>query len=266
MFKNLEVGLQVVLTLSFIYALLGAFSQVNNGNIVYVIGVFFGIFIASLVILFIIYWIIWKLYPKSEHWGSLLWTVILFVAPLAIIFALIIAAGFVSGLTSNVSSSSNYQWVQYSNYGITFNYPSSIPINTSAPIYATATYYKGGLLFENPLHQQILVMWVPEGNDLSQVSQQQKYFSLFASALQKNGVADFTESSIRETTHAGQTVYYVTGNGHYSGYNLNLGYYVIAIWEDPQSQRDFIISTISYRSQDDTQALFNGVLNSFEGH
>jgi hypothetical protein len=266
MFENLKIGLKVVIYLSFVYAFLWAFSQLNNANVVYTIVVFFGIFIASLVILFIIYWIIVKIYPKSEHWGSLLWTVILFVASLAIIFALIIAAGFVSGLTSNVSSSSNYQWVQYSNYGITFNYPSSIPINTSAPTYATATYYKGGLVFDNPDHQQIAVMWIPEGNDLSQVSQQQKYFSIFESTLQKDGVADFTGSSIQETTHSGQTVYYVTGNGHYSGYNSNLGYYVISIWEDPQSQRDFIIMTASYKSQADAQSLFEGVLNSFAGH
>jgi hypothetical protein len=256
MFEKTTIGEWMVIGLSVIIALIVSLSRTFDSSS-------FGVFILSLIVLYIIYWVITKIHPNSQNWGIIIWGIALVGIPLIIIFVLAVAAAFIFGLAG---SGSNYQWEKYSNYGIAFSHPSSIPINTSFAGYPNATYYKGDLLFDNPIHQQIAVVWFPEGNALSQVTQQQKYFSLFKSGFQKVGVADFTESSIQETTHSGQTVYYVTGNGHYSGYNLNLGYYVISIWEDPPSQRDFVIMTISYKSQEDAQSLFEGVLNSFEGH
>jgi len=162
------------------------------------------------------------------------------------------------------SAGPNSQWEEYSNYGISFNHPSSMAINTSAADYSNATYDKGTLQFSNPDHQRIIVSWLSTGNVLSPESVQ-NFFALFSDGLQKSA-PDLNISSIQETGHSGDIIYYVDGEGHDITFNGKMAYDIIAIWEDPRSQRDFVLATVSYMSQDDAQSLFDGVLNSIECH
>ena len=182
----------------------------------------------------------------------------LFWIPVVLIIIIILAA-FIFGMAG---SSSNYQWVQYSNYGISFNHPSSIPINTSAAGYSVANLNKGTLQFDNPDHQGIFVSWFPKGSVLSQTVLQ-KFFTTANTALIKDA-PDLNSTSIQVMTHSGDTIFYVNEECHDITLDGKMAYDVIGIWEDPPSQRDYIIATVSYKSQDDAQSLFNGVLNSIE--
>ena len=158
----------------------------------------------------------------------------------------------------------NYRWERYSDYGISFDHLSSIPINTSATDYSNTTYDKGTVQFNNPDHQRIIVSWLSTENTLSQESVQ-NFFTIFTNGLQKS-MPDLNISPVQETTHSGDTIFYVNGEGHDTTFNGKMAYTVIAIWEDLPSQRDFVLATVSSTSQDDAQSLFKGVLNSIECH
>jgi len=254
MFEKITVGEWVVLGLSVIIALIFSFSRTLDSSS-------FGIFILSLIVLFIIYWVVTKVYPKSQNWGVIIWVFTIMGIPIIIIFVLAVIAGFIFGLAGD---DSNFQWEKYSNYGISFNHPSSIPINTSFAGYSNATYYRGTLQFDNPDHQVIAVTWLPKGNaPLSQSIQ--KVFSDMSILVRKQ-VTDLNTSSMQETTHSGDTIYYVTGEGHDITLDGKMTYLVMAMWEDPSSQRDFISITASCKSQEDARSLFDGMLNSIECH
>jgi len=254
MFEKTTTGEWVVLGLSIIIALFVSLSRTFDGSSI-------GIFILSLIVLFILYWVITKAYPNSQNWGVIIWVIALVGIPIIIIFVLAVIAGLIFGLTG---SGTNYQWVKYSNYGISFNHPSSIPINSSASQSSTATYYQGALQFDNPDHQGIIIIWCPKENVSSQEFAQ-KTFSVLNTVIKKDA-PDLTASSIQETTHSGDTIYFVTGKGHDTTLNGKMTYVVMATWEDSPSQRDFVLITGSYESQEDAQSIFDGVLNSIECH
>jgi hypothetical protein len=256
MFEKTTIGEWVVLGLSVITALIVSLSRPLEFGSSFVVS-----FILSLIVLYILYGVITKVHPKSQNWGIILWVIAIVGIPIIIIFVLALVEGFIFGMAG---SGPNYQWEKYSNYGISFNHPPSIPINTSAEGYSNATYYEGILLFDNPDHQVIGVAWFVKGNALSQESIQ-KILTAANNAFQESA-PDLKMSSIQKTTHSGNTIYYVTGEGHDTTENGKMAYNVIAIWEDPPSQRDFMIITGSYKSQEDAQLLFNGVLNSIECH
>jgi hypothetical protein len=253
MFTKTTPGEWVVIGLSVIFGLIG-------------IAHFAIVLIASLVILYIFYRIVKKVYPKSEYWGFIPWIITLAGIPILIILIIImlgVAAGFASGLGADVSGSTP-QLMQYSNYGISFNYPSNLPQNTSAPYYSNSTYYRGQVQFDNFNHQGIAVAWFPLGNGLTQESVQ-KFFSLMMTTAQRDS-PDSQFSPIQETSQSGNTVYYITGQGHDITVSNEMGYIVIAIWEDPTSQRFFVVATASYESLADAQSLFNDVLTSIQCH
>lgn len=65
---------------------------------------FLFVYIFSAIILFAIYWIITKLYPKSQNWGAILWIVALVSIPIIIIFVLAIVEAFIAGMTGSSSN------------------------------------------------------------------------------------------------------------------------------------------------------------------
>ena len=246
MFEKTTTGEWVVLGLSILF---GIMSGTN----------FVVLFIISLIGLYLIYRFITNVLPKSQNWGIILWILVLVGFSVIALLIAVIGGTLITGVQGSTAQSEHY-----SNYGISFNYPSTIPINSSATGYSNATYYKGALTFDNPEHQGILVNWFPLGSQLDQGSAQ-NVFTLLDNGIRKNN-PDYSMSSLQQTTHSGYTIYYVTGEGHDTSLNGKLGYNVLAIWEDSPSQRDFLIVTSSYSSPEDAQSLFNGVLNSFEGH
>ncbi|MCK9631955.1 MAG: DnaJ domain-containing protein [Methanoregula sp.] len=261
-------GVNVVAGLSAIFAFITTLtSQIKDGvsfsiaSIVTALIVFIIMYIIFLIITYVIYWIIKKAHPASENWGVLSWAAAIIGAPIAITIVLSIFAAFIFGMAG---SDSNYQWVKYSNYGISFNHPSSLPLNTSAEGYSEATYYNGMLQFDNSDDEGIGVLWFLKEDSLSRDSAQKIFASLYTELLAEN--PDLQMSSIQTTTHSGNTVYFVTMNGHDMTENGKMSYNFMAIWEDLPSQRTFMILTASYKSQDDAQVLFDGVLNSFKGN
>ena len=255
MFEKTTTGEWTVLGLSVIIAIAVTLAKPLESSS-------FGIsFILSLIVLYIVYWVISKGHPKSQDWGIFLWIIVLVGIPLIILFLWAVVAAFIFGMAGGDST---YQLEQYSNNGISFNYPSSIPINSSASGYSNATYYQGTLQFDNPDHQLIGIIWFAKRNGLSQESIQ-NVFTVFSTAAKKSA-PDLNMSPIQETTHSGETVYYIIGGGHDTSLEGKMAYDITAIWEDPPSQRDFIVTIVSYKSQDDAQSLFDGVLNSIECH
>jgi len=255
-------GLAAVIALILVFSNIFAGStSLNNSSIFSIILGYLIIYAIIAVILFVIYWIITKVYPKSENWGVVSWTIAILGIPILLTIVLSIIAAFIFGMAGG---SSDYQWVKYSNYGISLNHPSSIPINTSAKGYSGATYYSGSIQFDNPDQQGIGVMWFPKGTILSQVSNQ-KLFSIISTELQKD-MPDYKMSSILKTTHSGNEVYYVNFYGHDNTADGKMGYGTIAFWVDSPSQRDFMLLTGSYKSKEDAQLLFDGVMNSIECH
>jgi len=249
MFEKTTTGEWVVIGLSILFGIIG------SSNFVVV-------FILSLIGLYILYRVITKVYPKSKDWGIILWIFAIGSISIIIIFIAAIGAAFIYGLAG---SGSNYQSEKYSNYGLSFNHPSSIQINTSFAGYSNATYYKGEIVFGSPNHPEIAIGWFPKGNAPLTQESVQKVFSDM-STLARKQVPDLNTSSIQETSHSGDAIYYVTGGGHDTTFDGKMAYFVFTLWEDPSSQRDFMLITDSYQNQEDAQSLFDGVLNSFESH
>ena len=79
MFEKTTAGEWAVLGLSIIFGIMGG----SNFGVV---------FILSLLYLYIIYWVVTKVYPNSEDWGIILWVIV-------IIFFAGIGLGVISGLT-----------------------------------------------------------------------------------------------------------------------------------------------------------------------
>src|SRR5208283_4856458 len=236
--------------------------SINHANGTFLdVGSFLVVYFIIAIFLFIIYWVIPKVYPQSRNWGVIKWVIALMVIPIIIILVLAFGAGFIFGVAG---SGSNYQWVQYSNYGISFNYPSSIPVNTSTESYSTLTNYKGELIFDNPDSQEIDIIWISTGTALSQDVIQKVFTDM--STLDQKKAPDLTMSSIQQTVTAqnGYTVYYANAEGHDMALDGRMAYDVIAMWRDPSSQRDFILYIVSYKSQDDAQSIFNGIVNSID--
>jgi hypothetical protein len=89
MFEKTTSGEWAVLGLSVITAIIATLSRPLDSGA-------FGItFILSLIILYIIYWVITNvLYPKSQNWGVILWG----IAIVGILIILAIIAAFMYGL------------------------------------------------------------------------------------------------------------------------------------------------------------------------
>ena len=246
MFENTTTGEWVVLGLSLI------FGFIWSSNFVI-------IFILSLIALFVLYWVITKVHPSSNEWGFVPWVVSLLGISFIILLIIGVGMGYMAG-----SHDPEYQWVNYSNYGISFNHPSIIPINTRADGYSSASYYDGQLQFNNTENQGIALFWGAQGKPISQEFIQEMFTSV-THFFQKD-VPDIQVSSIQTSTHSGNTIHYATFEGHDLTENGKMLYGVFALWEDLPSQRYFVLFTSSYKSKEDARVLFDGVLNSFEGH
>jgi len=98
--KDATVGEWIVLVLSLVYALIVTFSEPTKEGISSVLDVFLGSFIISLIVLFVIYWIIAKLFLKSKNWGIISWI----LAIVAIPVVLIIVAAFIFGMAGSTSN------------------------------------------------------------------------------------------------------------------------------------------------------------------
>jgi len=107
MFEKTNGGEWVVVALSFIIAFISTFSKPIYESSYYIAGVFVGSFIFSLIGLYIIYWIINKVYPKSEDWGIVLWILAMIGIPLIIILILAFAVGFIFGLAGSIDNPSS---------------------------------------------------------------------------------------------------------------------------------------------------------------
>ncbi|MDD1701587.1 MAG: hypothetical protein LUQ31_01235 [Methanoregula sp.] len=247
MFENTTMGEWAVLALSLIFGLISGSK-------------FAIVFILSLIALFVIYYVMNKAYPASTNWGMIPWIVVLLVISLTILFIIGVGMGFMS----TGSHDSDYQWVNYSNYGISFNHPSVIPLNTSADEYPSISYYNGHLQFDNPDKQEIWVIWSPKG-DRGSPEAMQEMFTLTSQHLIK-AAPDGRFSQIQTFTQSGNTIYYSTFEGNDLTENGRLGYLEMAQWVDSPSQRYFFMFAGSYKSKEDAHVLFEGVLNSFEGH
>src|SRR5208337_4582063 len=241
MFEKTTTGEWVVLGLSILFGIIG------SANFAFV-------FILSLIGLYILYRVIAKIHPKSQDWTIIIWIAALVGFSILIFFIGSIGAGFLFGVTG-----SNDQWEQFSNYGISFNHPSSMPINTSTPGYSNSTYFRGTLKFDNLDRQAIGLIWFPKGNTFTQESAQ-KVFTALGAVVQNGSEPDLKISPIQVATHAGDTIYYVNSEGHDTTFDGKLDYGLIAILEDSPSQRNFLIIIDDYKSQEDSLSLFNGVL------
>lgn len=263
-----KTGINVVAALSGIFAfVVTLISQIKEGisfsvvSLITALIVFFIMYIIFLIITYVIFWIIKKVHPASENWGVLSWVAAIIGAPIAITIILSIIAAFVFGMAGNTPG---YQWVKYSNFGMSFNHPSSLPLNTSAEGYSGATYYEGMLQFDSLDHEAIALGWFPSGDSLTQESVQ-TILSTLKEGLRKD-IPDIKMSSIQKTTQSGTTIYSANLEGHDISEDGKMSYGRIGIWEDLPSQRLFVVITVSYQSQDEVQTLFDGVLNSFNGH
>jgi hypothetical protein len=245
MFEKTTVGEWVVLGLSIIFAL------ISGSN-------FAVVFILSLIVLYIIYRIIIKVHPKSKDWGIILWVIALGGIPIIILIGAGIGMVFISGLASP-----NYQWDTFSNYGVSFKYPQTIPLNTSSKNYSNVTYYKGEIVFDNP-NQTVVTYWfIGKQGALSKETIQNSILPKIKEVFQRYGTYT-SQGPIQESTHLGHTIYSVNGEGITKGGKKV--YFIYSIWECQNTQRDFELLIGTDKSQDDAQMLFNGVLNSFECH
>ena len=80
-----------IVLLSFIFA---TFTSLANGSGSYSVTWFIEIFVFSLIILYIIYWLISWLYPKSENWGIVIWILVI----MGILILLAVLAAFIFGM------------------------------------------------------------------------------------------------------------------------------------------------------------------------
>lgn len=256
--ESKSLGLWAVIGISFIFCVLVALSERNKENPISQLGLV-ALYIFSLIVLYILYLVILKLYPQSENWGIRSWIIVIIGVLAVIMIGLTFIGGFISGI-----SGTHYQWETYNAYGISFSHPTTIPINTTDEGYSDARYYEGSVVFDNPDQQSIAIAWIPIGNKLSQLSIQ-TIFATGKQILQEEGISGISQGSIQEKSHSGHSVYYVTGNG-IDTTDGKKGYYYIAIWDCPNSQRRFIMGVVSEKSLDDVKILFDGVLNSFKCH
>ena len=134
MFEKTSIGEWVVLALSLIIALISTFSKPIYESGSYVAGSFIGLFIVSLIILYVVYWIITKVYPKSENWGIILWILAIVGITIIIVIVLAVVVAFFFGMagptynapvyspiptivpqTTIINAVGNSGWVYYSN-------------------------------------------------------------------------------------------------------------------------------------------------------
>lgn len=103
--KNTTAGEWVVLGLSLIFAFFATFSQPIDEGISNIFYTLLGSFLVSLIILYIVYWLITKLFPRSQYWSIVFWILVLVGIPIILLFV----AGFfmaMVGSTSNTPVSS----------------------------------------------------------------------------------------------------------------------------------------------------------------
>ena len=98
--QDTTAGEWVVLGLSLVFAFYVTFSQPIEGGISNIFNTLLGSFIISLIILYIVYWLITKLFPRSKYWSFVFW--IFAIAGIPII--LLVVAGFVMGMVGLISS------------------------------------------------------------------------------------------------------------------------------------------------------------------
>lgn len=110
MFEKTSTGEWALISLSLLFAFVRVFSVPNYESGASFLGALIGSFLASLIVLYITYRIILKLYPQSENWSFILWIFpmigVLFILFVLLLF-LIIALAFIFGTMGLVASSSS---------------------------------------------------------------------------------------------------------------------------------------------------------------
>jgi len=149
-------GELVVLSLSVIIAFIATFSKPVNESGSYIAGMFIGSFIGSIIILYIFYWIITKIYPKSNDWGIIVWIIALIGIPLLILIILAVLAAFVFGMTG--ASPAPVQSTEISKLPAPVN---SIPAATPVVQEIPRPSIQGWKQFTIP--QTHLALYTPEG-------------------------------------------------------------------------------------------------------
>jgi uncharacterized membrane protein YeaQ/YmgE (transglycosylase-associated protein family) len=102
--RDTTIGEWIVLILSLIFALFATFSQPINGGIASIFGAFIGSFAILLIILYIVYWLITKLFPKSKYWSIVLWIIAIVGIPVVLIIVAVFIFGVIFGLAGTISS------------------------------------------------------------------------------------------------------------------------------------------------------------------
>ncbi|WP_292370724.1 hypothetical protein [Methanoregula sp. UBA64] len=105
MFERATVGEWVILVLSAIFALIVAFSKQSDGGGIHFSTIFSVSFIIFLIILYILYWIVTKLYPKSANWGVIGWTLAIIGLSFLLCIMLAVIAAFVFGMAGDTTAS-----------------------------------------------------------------------------------------------------------------------------------------------------------------
>lgn len=123
MFDKTTTGEWVTICLSIIYAILATFSKPINESGTFIAGTFIGSFIGSLIILYIFYWIITKVFPKSNDWGIISWILAIIGIPLVVIIILAVIVAFIFGMAG--SSTAPVQTIEEISYQ---------PVQTIAPL------------------------------------------------------------------------------------------------------------------------------------
>lgn len=100
MVKKTPVGVWVAIGLSVIIAFIVSLSRSLN------VGSFLVVYALSCIVLYIIYWVITKVYPKSQNWGVILWVIAIVGTSIIIIFVLAFVAGM-AGSGSNINQQTN---------------------------------------------------------------------------------------------------------------------------------------------------------------
>jgi hypothetical protein len=109
MFEKTTDGEWAVLWLSLIMMFIRVFlTPIYNSGAGF-LGVLVGSFISFLIIFYIIYRIILKVYPKSEHWGVIFWTLTMFAIPIITILLFVAIAAFFFGMMGAFTMSSSNQ-------------------------------------------------------------------------------------------------------------------------------------------------------------
>ncbi len=109
MFEKMTVGEWAVLCLSLILTFCRIFLNPIYDSGPGFLGALAGSFISSLIIFYIIYRIILKVYPKSEHWGVIFWSLAMFAIPIIIILLFVAIAAFFFGIMGTFTTSSSNQ-------------------------------------------------------------------------------------------------------------------------------------------------------------